>query len=104
MQCCSSCSTLALLTHAQNAYAVATAFARVYHILRMQDEESYVYLAAVQGLSVLADVSPSYVIPKLVALFCGTSPGDAAGTVPMAQCVKGAVSVAQCVRQLLRRC
>eukprot|EP00953_Heterococcus_sp_UTEX-ZZ885_P029134 15494-Heterococcus_DN1.PRE.1 len=38
----------------------------------IQDEESYVYLAAVQGLSVLADAAPLHCIPRLVALFCGT--------------------------------
>jgi Required for nuclear transport of RNA pol II C-terminus 1 len=65
----------------------------------IQDEESYVYLAAVQGLSVLADAAPLHCIPRLVALFCGTpqplSPAAATATAASASISAAATSAQQ---------
>jgi hypothetical protein len=61
-------------THARDAewtprvYALARVF-----LLQLHDSESYVFLAAVQGLAALADVHPDVAIPALVEALCDST-------------------------------
>lgn len=44
------------------------------------DGDSYVYLAAVQGLAALADALPGWCIPRLVGIFTAASSGSSSGS------------------------
>lgn len=69
------------------------------------DGDSYVYLAAVQGLAALADALPGWCIPRLVGVFTAASAGGgsaarAAATLPLSQRLK----IGEAVLLSARRC
>eukprot|EP00612_Vaucheria_litorea_P002299 CAMPEP_0171457516 /NCGR_PEP_ID=MMETSP0945-20130129/3570_1 /TAXON_ID=109269 /ORGANISM="Vaucheria litorea, Strain CCMP2940" /LENGTH=802 /DNA_ID=CAMNT_0011983153 /DNA_START=489 /DNA_END=2897 /DNA_ORIENTATION=+ len=54
------------------SFSVVDKFFDIY-VSMTKDLDSYVYLAAIQGLSVLTDVFPAYCMPKLVSIFASRS-------------------------------
>ncbi|SPO21542.1 uncharacterized protein UTRI_01028_B [Ustilago trichophora] len=69
----------------------------------VQDEESYLYLNAVQGLSALASSGGSQAISRLVGIYIGRDDGLASQTLPAGE-VEKRLRIGEALLQVIQRC